>query len=346
MDDMEYETAAEELSPQAPSIDHLSYGGLVGACRVVKLHPPNGNSTSEMDDTRKELKELSVRYQLDLMMHMCSAAYADLQWLCTRDVHGAGSVVRYGTDKSIAVILRPEVWRDYEKATKLSNKLLAYRTIAGNLVKAYSITDVLVHTEWSMGEFPTTIFANDIPYDVWFLSAADKKVLADKWGMDVDGYFPQQIQELVTARAVLETERQFMSVVNAAWKGAFTTYKPGERPPRAVANSPDVGEDEAGAPGQAAAVGEADAGAPGLAVAVVEADAGTPVQAAAVVEDAPTSAVAKGDDPTGADGAGPAKADDAEDADVDEGPAVDVRSEEDWPGEVGEEEGGRVEDDD
>ena len=37
---------------------------------------------------------------------------------------------------------------------------------------------------------------------------------------------------------------------------------------------------------------------------------------------------------------------DAEDADVDEGPAVDVRSEEDWPGEVGEEEGGRVEDDD
>ena len=144
------------------------------ACKAVNLDPRD--ALLRQTAVREDLKELPVRWQLDLKHHLCRTAYADLQWLGTLDVLlGAGSVVRC-TDESIAVILRPEVWRDYEKATKLSNKLLAYRTIAGNLVKAYSITNVLVHTEWSMGEFPTTIFANDIPYDVWFLPPADKIV--------------------------------------------------------------------------------------------------------------------------------------------------------------------------
>ena len=82
------------------------------------------------------------------------------------------------------------------------------------------------------------------------------------------------------ARAVEEIKQQHLSAVKAAWKGAFTTHKPGERPARAVSNSPAVVGADAEAPGQA-------------------------------VADAPTSADANGADPPGADGTDPANADDA-----------------------------------
>ena len=38
----------------------------------------------------------------------------------------------------------------------------------------------------------------------------------------------------MTAKAVVVRTEHHMSLVNAAWKGAFTTYKPGKRPPRAM----------------------------------------------------------------------------------------------------------------
>ena len=50
---------------------------------------------------------------IDLVYYLCSAAYNDLRWLSEKQVHGAGSVVRYGTAGQIGVIVRPEVWRDY-----------------------------------------------------------------------------------------------------------------------------------------------------------------------------------------------------------------------------------------
>ena len=88
---------------------------------------------------------------------------------------------------------------------------------------------------------------------------------------------PERVRELVMARAAVVHKEHRMSVVNAAWKGMFPTYKPGERPPRAVSNSPAVVGADAEAPGQA---GHAEAD-------------------------------TNGADPAGADGAGPANAVDA-----------------------------------
>ena len=101
------------------------------------------------------------------------------------------------------MIVRPEVWRDLEESIEYTSKQMAYRTIEGALVKEFTITDVLVHTEWSMGELPLTCPKNDIPHELWFLPGQQKNELADKWGVVWQGCNPERVRELVMARAVV-----------------------------------------------------------------------------------------------------------------------------------------------
>ena len=146
-----------------------------------------------MDNARNRLNGLTCQGQFDLIQHLCSMAHADLVWLGTQPVLGAGSVVRHGTEiKLAAVLLRPEVWHNYDKATKTLDRELAYKTADGNDVKASSITDVAVRTKWPMGQLPET-FEYDGPADPYYLGLSEKKQLAKKWGIDVD-VAPKKLQ--------------------------------------------------------------------------------------------------------------------------------------------------------
>ncbi len=162
MHDMECTTAATDLSPQDPSIDQLNYGGLVNANKALRLSPPEDDSTDEVDRARNDIKGLHPDAAIKLTRYLYGTDYADLQWLYKMCPLGAGSVVRYGEAKLVEVIKRPEVFYDHVKPSKNAVKMLAYRTVGGNLVRATFITEVLVHTEWPMGELP--ILPNlDIP---------------------------------------------------------------------------------------------------------------------------------------------------------------------------------------
>ena len=114
MHDIEYSTLVRyQIAPPEPSIEQLSYSGLHAACLATSLHPPMTDTADAIDAARTELNRLNVRWQLDLTLYMCTAAYNDIRWLSEQSVHGAGSVVRFGIAKEIAVIVRPEALRIY-----------------------------------------------------------------------------------------------------------------------------------------------------------------------------------------------------------------------------------------
>ena len=264
---------------------------MVETCLAMKVQPPSANNRTEFEKARNRLRGFSGQGPFDLIRHICSMAHADLVWLGTQPVLGAGSVVMHGTEiKLPAVLSRPEVRHTYDMATKTLGRELGYMTAKGSDLAASTITDVLVRTKWPMGQMPET-FEYDGPTSPYYLAGPAMKQQAEKWGIKVDANTtPRKLQQLVVARAVVEYERQYKAVVDAAWHGAGATARPAEGQKKAAANPAEVGEADSGATGQAAAVDE----------------------------DGPAGAVAKdgagpaGADPTSADGAGRAEATEAE----------------------------------
>ena len=98
-------------------------------------------------------------------------------------------MVMHGSGISMpAVLARPQVLHTYDKATKAYGRELGYVNAKGPDLAASAITDILVRTEWPMGQLPET-FNYEGPDDPFFLGPPAKKQWADKWGIKVDPYF-------------------------------------------------------------------------------------------------------------------------------------------------------------
>ena len=153
-------------------------------CIAIGLRPPENSTITEMEKAQTRLIELGVEWQFDLSRHLCSVAHTDLRWLSTQPVLGAGSFVMLDTeDKRAATLKRPEVWHNYDMATMSLGRELAYLTTSGTVVQASSIVDVLVRTNWPMGQMPEADFSYDGPLEVWYLPGPEKNKLAEKWGI-------------------------------------------------------------------------------------------------------------------------------------------------------------------
>ena len=156
---------------------------MLETCLAMKVQPSSHNSRTEFENARNRLRGLSGQGPFDLSRHICSMALADLHWLGTQPVLGAGSVVMHGTGINLpAVLSRPQVVHTYDLSTKEFGRELAYETAKGDDVWAKCITDVLVRTKWPMGQLPET-FKYDGPDDPFYLDAPAKKQWAEKWGI-------------------------------------------------------------------------------------------------------------------------------------------------------------------
>ena len=159
-------------------------------CIAMKVQPPGACTRSEMDNARNRLRGLPGQGPFDLIRHLCSMAQADLVWLGTQPVLGAGSVVMHGTEiKLPAVLSRPEVRHTYDMATKTLGRELGYMTAKGSDLAASTITDVLVRTKWPMGQMPET-FEYDGQTSGYYLAGPAMKQQAEKWGIMVWGPTP------------------------------------------------------------------------------------------------------------------------------------------------------------
>ena len=135
---------AYEQRPQHPSFCGLSYGALVAICCAVKVLPPIHLSRQEMENARNRLRDLKGQGQFELSKHLCNLAQADLAWLGTQPVLGAGSVVLQGAAiRMPMVILRPVVSHDYNSAAKSLDRELCYNTVDFKFLRSRAITDSL-----------------------------------------------------------------------------------------------------------------------------------------------------------------------------------------------------------
>ncbi len=73
-------------------------------------------------------------------------------------------------------------------------------------------------------------FAWEGPPAPWYLKGPEMLKQAAEWGIVVDAKTSyEKVQQLVTARAVVEYEKQHLAAMDAAWQAA-TTAKPGDQP--------------------------------------------------------------------------------------------------------------------
>ena len=117
---MELMAGATDQGPRVPDVFSLSYGALVATCVALKVQPPNHLSRQEMEFARHRLAGLKGQGQFELSKLLCNLAQANLVWLGTQPVLGAGSIVLHGAAIQVpAVILRPEVSHNYTKKSAL-----------------------------------------------------------------------------------------------------------------------------------------------------------------------------------------------------------------------------------
>ena len=87
--------------------------------------------------------------------HLCNLAQADLAWLGTQLVLGAGSVVLHGAAIRIPqVILRPHVSHEYNSNTKTLDRERCYYTVDIKFLKSRAIVDTLAKAKWPMSKVP------------------------------------------------------------------------------------------------------------------------------------------------------------------------------------------------
>ena len=226
---MELMAGATDQGPRLPDVFSLSYGALVATCVALKVQPPNHLSRQEMEFARHRLAGLKGQGQFELSKLLCNLAQADLVWLGTQPVLGAGSIVLHGAAIQMpAVILRPEVSHNYSSATKTLDRELDYRTTDLKFLKSSAIADTLAKTKWPMGQVPVH-FAWDGPDSPFYLPAAEMRLQAEKWGIKVEATTShQRLQPLVVAKAATEYEQQFKAAVDAAWQAACAAAKQDE----------------------------------------------------------------------------------------------------------------------
>ena len=256
MYDLDYScTVRHQFAPPEPRIEHLSYDGVRAACVAASLHAPTANTPEAIAAAHAELNRLSVRWQLDLALYLCTAAYNDLTWLKQQSVHGAGSVVSHGAAKEIDIILRPAALRVFVGDKDVGNKQLAYHTLKGGMLEASAIREVLVRTAWTLGELPPNCSDVGIPPELWYMPASEKLALAKRWDVHTILMSPENIREALFLKAIALRKAAFMEAVQGAWIEKPQMYLPGKRQPRPIETRAQATSDQAAAKGatQAAA---------------------------------------------------------------------------------------------
>ena len=172
--------------------------------------------------------------------HLCKLAQADLAWLGSQPVLGAGSVVLHGAAiRMPMVILRPRVSHDYNSAAKSLDRELCYNTVDFKFLRSRAITDTLAKARWPMSKVPVN-FAWDGPESPFYLPAADMRLQAERWGIEVGATTShQKLQPLVVAKAATVYQQQFKAAMDAAWQAALDAPRT-EEPTLAVEPPPAI----------------------------------------------------------------------------------------------------------
>ena len=193
MDHMARATAAS-APPQVPSIAQLGYGGLVYICKAVKVQPPDDCNQIELENARKRLSEITGQTQFILSKKLCSLARDDLHWLSYHEsmvagrqtVLGPGSVVTHSADiRAPMVILRPEVWHNYDQTTQTLQREVAYTGTDYKDIRASTIIKTLTKTEWPLSGTAVNFEWNG-PESPFYLNGRDMRDQAEKWGIHFD----------------------------------------------------------------------------------------------------------------------------------------------------------------